>query len=100
MRELASIQEQNASFHQRIATLNRELTSCRQQLAKAQMAIKKLSQQKSDDVQRSLTTQRQRYAQLHEKYLLVTDKLEEHLKEASDNPTKLKMVSQLHFNFI
>lgn len=98
MTELARTQEQNASFHQRIATLTRELTTCRQQLSKAQNSQKsdmlvKMSQQETDQSQRSLSSERQRPAQLDEKYQLVNIELKGRHKAASEYPKVLKMVS-------
>lgn len=95
MTELARTQEQNASFHQRIATLNRELTTCRQQLSKAQSLQKremlvKMSQQETDQSQRSLSSERQRHAQLDEKCRLVNTELEGHHKAVSENPKRLR----------
>lgn len=101
MIELAKTQEENASFHQRIATLNRELTTCRQQLSKAQSLQKremlvKMSQQETDQSQRSLSSERQRHAQLDEKCQLVNTELKGHHKAVSENPKglrELRMVS-------
>lgn len=97
MTELARTQEQNASFHQRIATLNRELTTCRQQLSKAQSLQKremlvKMSQQETDQSQRSLSSdhEQQRHAQLDEKCRLVNTELEGHHKAVSENPKRLR----------
>lgn len=101
MTELARTQEQNASFHQRIATLTRELTTCRQQLSKAQSSQKrdmlvKMSQQETDRSQRSLSSERQRHVQLNEKCQLVNIELKGHHKAVLENPkglTELRIVS-------
>ena len=110
MTELARTQEQNASFHQRIATLTRELTTCRQQLSKAQSLQKrdmlvKMSQQETDQSSRSLSSERQRHAQ--QKCQLVNIELKRHHKAVSEYPkvlTELKMVSSslliIHVNVI
>lgn len=98
MSELARTQEQNASFHQRIATLNRELTSCRQQLSKAQSLQKreklvKFSQRETDQSQRLLNSGRQVHAQLDEKCRLVNTELKKAVLENPKGLTELRMVS-------
>ena len=108
MRDLASTQEQNASLQQRIATLNRELASSRQQLTREQHAEKvgglqkllRLSQQEFESLQRSFSVERQRYVALQgEKLSLINSELEKCRKKVAEDRKEHSKMTKAHVSY-
>ena len=108
MRDLASTQEQNASLQQRIATLNRELTSSRQQLTKRQRTEKagslqtllRLSQQEFESLQRSFSVERQRYVTLQEEKLsLINSELEKCRRKVAEGRKEHSKMPKVHVSY-